>query len=265
MKTLWTILKITAGLYIMGCAIVYFCQERFIFFPEKLDKTSPLVFPQPTEELHFKTKDGNELVGLLFPADSSKGLIFYLHGNAGSLRTWGSIAEVYRALHYDIFMLDYRGYGKSEGHISSEKQLHEDVQLVYDSLKQRYEEAQTIVLGYSIGSGLAAKLASANSPRQLILQTPYFSLSDLMSHYYPFLPRFLLKYELETNKYLPACHMPVAIIHGDQDAVIPHESSERLQKLFKPGDTLITLKGAGHNSISDHPDYVPALNAVLQK
>ena len=162
-------------------------------------------------------------------------------------------------------MLDYRSYGKSEGSISSEAQLHNDVQLVYDSLKQRYQEAQMIVLGYSIGSGLAAKLASANSPRLLVLQTPYFSLSDLMGHYYPFLPRFLLKYKLETNKFLPDCRMPVAIIHGDQDRVIPHRSSERLKTLFKPGDTLITLKGAGHNSISDHPDYLPALNAVLQK
>jgi pimeloyl-ACP methyl ester carboxylesterase len=91
-------------------------------------------------------------------------LIFYLHGNAGSLNTWGEVAKRYTELKYDVFMLDYRGYGKSEGSIHSQKQFHEDIQMAYDEMKKTYKESNIVVLGYSIGTGPAAKLASLNHP-----------------------------------------------------------------------------------------------------
>ena len=98
--------------------------------------------------------------GVLFKADSSKGLIFYLHGNAGSINSWGEIAKTYTDLDHDVFILDYRGYGKSEGSITSQDQLFRDLQIVYDEVKKRYREDKVIVLGYSIGTAPAAKIAS---------------------------------------------------------------------------------------------------------
>ena len=94
---------------------MYFIQEKLIFFPEKLDKEYKFGFDQNFEELNFKTEDNVLLNGILFKADTSKGVIFYLHGNAGSLKSWGEIAKTYTDISYDLFMLDYRGYGKSEG------------------------------------------------------------------------------------------------------------------------------------------------------
>jgi uncharacterized protein len=132
------------------------------------------------------------------------------------VRTWGEVAKTYTDLNYDVYMLDYRGYGKSEGMITNEELLYQDLQTVYDELKSKYDESKIVVLGYSIGTGLAAKIASVNNPKLLILQAPYYSLTDLMKHTFPIIPTFILKYKFETNKFLTDCKMPVIIFHGNR-------------------------------------------------
>ena len=97
------------------------------------------------------------------------------------------------------------------------------------------------------------------------MQAPYFNLPDLVKQHFRIIPSFLLKYTFETNVFLPACTMPVVIFHGDQDEVIDYSSSLKLQKLFKPADTLITLPGQGHNGMSDNPEYVFQLGKMLAR
>lgn len=257
--------KILAGIHVLICILLYFFQEKLIFFPQKLDTDFEFEFDQPFEEKNIELADGKKLNGLLFKAEHSKGLVFYLHGNAGSLASWGYVAKTYTDLNYDVFIIDYRGYGKSEGTINGQTQLFEDVQLVYTELKKTYPENNTIILGYSIGSGPAAKLASVNNPRLLILQAPYYSLKDLVKQKFVLIPTFILKYPFETNKYLKNCKMPVVLFHGDQDQVIYYGSSLKLQKEFKSTDTLITIKGLGHNGMTDNKEYRAALTEILAK
>jgi uncharacterized protein len=221
-------------------------------------------FAQPFEEINTKTRNGKLLNGLLFKSDSTRGLVFYLHGNAGSLHNWGHVAKRYTDLHYDVFILDYPGYGKSEGSIKNPMQLFDDIQTAYDELRKRIHEDSIVVLGYSIGTGPAAKLASTNHPRLLILQAPYYNLTDMMRHTYPIIPTFLLKYTFHTNEYLRDCKMPVIIFHGNQDEVIYYGSALKLQKEMKAGDTLITLNKQGHNGITDNPDYIAAIKSILK-
>jgi alpha-beta hydrolase superfamily lysophospholipase len=265
MKIAINFLKAIAVFYILLCILLYFIQERLIFYPQKLPANYTFQFDQNFEELYFKTADNTSLHGVLFKADGSRGFIFYLHGNAGSLESWGRIAKTYTDLHYDLFMLDYRGYGKSEGSISNEKQFYEDVQLAYNSLKQKYNENKMIVLGYSIGTGAAAELASVNNPRLLILQAPYFNLTDMINHTFHVIPAFILKYKFATNTFLKDCKMPVIIFHGNRDEVIYYGSSVKLKELFKPADTLVTLDGQGHNGMSDNPAYLSAIQEILGK
>jgi uncharacterized protein len=262
-KVLLLILMIFSILYIIVCCLLYFFQEKLIFFPEKLDKEFNFNFDQKFEEINLKSKDNVTLNGLLFKADASKGVIFYLHGNAGSLRSWGEVAKTYTDLNYDLFIIDYRGYGKSEGEIKNQLSLYQDMQLFYDFLKSKYNESKIIVLGYSLGTGLATKIASENNPKLLILQAPYFSFKDMMKHYFPVIPTFILKYKFPTNKYIANCKMPVVIFHGDCDEVIPYQFSIKLQALTKKSDTLITLKGELHNGITDNPDYRTELKKLL--
>ncbi len=244
--------------------IMFINQEDFIFFPEKLERSYKFEFDQQFEEIFVKTGDGIKLHGLLFRVKDPKGLIFYLHGNAGSLRSWGWVAGTYTDLNYDIFILDYRGYGKSGGKISGEKQFYSDVQAAYDEMKKKYEENRIFVLGYSIGSGPAAKVASDNEPGLLILQAPYYNLSDLKRKQYPLVPGFLIKYKFRTDLFLKKCRMPIVIFHGDMDEVIYYGSSLKLKKLFKSGDRLITLKGQYHNGITDNPQYKDNLKKILE-
>ena len=262
-KIFLKLLRVAFFLIIIIFFLLFFFQEKLIFFPEKLDKNFRFDFSSKFEEINIKTSDNKLLNGLLFKVDNSKGLIFYLHGNAGSLNSWGEVAKTYVDLHYDVFILDYRGYGKSEGSISSQNQIFQDVQLAYNEMKKRYSEDRIIVLGYSVGTGPATKLASANSPRLLILQAPYYSMVDLMKYYYPVIPTFILKYKFETDHYIKDCKMPIVIFHGNADEVIYYESSIKLKKLFKSSDTLITLNGQGHNGITDNPEYIQEIKKIL--
>ena len=266
MKTfLISTFKIVAALYIIICILLYFFQEKLIFLPEKLGKNYKFSFDQKFEDINIRTADNTLLNALLFKADSSKGVIFYLHGNAGDLSSWGEAAKTYTDLNYDVFMVDYRGYGKSEGKITSQKQLFQDNQTAYDELKTKYSEDKIIVLGYSLGSGLAAKVASTNNPKLLILQAPYYSLPDLVRHTMRIIPTFLLKYKLNTADYLKECKMPVVIFHGKQDEVIYYGSALKLKVEFKKQDTLITLIGQGHNGITENPDYKIEIKKVLSR
>ncbi|KAA3439538.1 alpha/beta hydrolase [Rufibacter hautae] len=259
-----SILKIVALLYVAICGLLYFFQENLIFFPEKLGPDHRFRFNGPFEEISVKTPDNVLLHALLFKVENPKGVVFYLHGNAGSLDSWGDVSQVYNALGYDVFMLDYRGYGKSRGKIKSQKQFYQDVQAAYDVLKTRYPESAIVVLGYSIGTGAAAKIAAENSPRMLILQAPYYSLADMMRHFYPIIPTFILKYKFETYRFLPNCKMPVVLFHGEQDEIIYYGSSLKLRPLLKEGDTLVTLKGQGHNGMTTNPAYLAELQRILR-
>jgi alpha-beta hydrolase superfamily lysophospholipase len=234
-----------------------------IFFPEKLNKNYKFNFDQPFEEVYITTKDQKSLHGLLFKSDYTKGLIFYLHGNAGSVNSWGEVAKTYTDLNYDVFIIDYRGFGKSEGSITSEPQFFEDVQIAYEEMKSRYVEDKIVVLGYSVGTGPAAKLASTNNPRMLILKAPYYSLVDMMRHTYPVIPTFILKYEFRTNEYLKNCKMPVVMFHGTLDEVIYYNSSVKLKKMIKQTDTLITLDDQSHNGITDNLQYKAEIARIL--
>lgn len=256
--TIYTLLCIYTGI----CILLYFNQENIIFVPAKLKSSYVFDFKEPFEEINIPVKNA-VINGLLFKTENSKGLIFYLHGNGGSIAGWGKVAEIYTRLGYDLYMLDYRGYGKSSGVIEGQKQIYDDNQIVYNELKKRYNEDKIIILGYSIGSGLAAKLATDNHPRALILQAPYYSLTHLMKSRYPFIPTFLLKYKFPTDEYLQTCKIPVTIFHGDQDFIIPLESSLMLQKRFKNNDTLIILKEQGHNSMSENYKYRFELEKIL--
>jgi alpha-beta hydrolase superfamily lysophospholipase len=256
-------LKILLCMYALLCVLLYFFQEKLIFHPQKLDKDFQFQFDAPFEEKNIKMADGTMLNGVLFKALHSKGLIFYLHGNAGSMGTWGHVAKTYTDLNYDVFVFDYRGYGKSEGSINGQKLFFEDIQTVYDELKKTYPETKIIVLGYSIGSGSAAKIASTNNPKLLILQAPYYNFTDIVKQRVPFIPTFILKYTFQTNQYLKDCKMPVVVFHGDQDEVIYYGSSLKLQKEFKSTDTLITIKGLGHNGMTFNEDYRVEIKKIL--
>lgn len=238
--------------------------EQQLFPGSKLDSDFHFKFREAFSELNIDTKDAYKLSGLLFKAKRSKGLIFYLHGSNDALDVWGKIAPVYTALNYDLFMLDYRGYGKSEGKVISESQLYGDVQTAYDKLKLNYPESKIIVIGQSVGTGPSAMLAAKNNPGKLILQAPYYSLPDWIHNVVPDFDTANMKYQFKTYEYLKKTKAPVTIFHGDADDAIYPGSSQKLSLLFKQGDKLFILKGEGHNDFTKNKVYLKELKEILK-
>jgi fermentation-respiration switch protein FrsA (DUF1100 family) len=258
-----TIIALVAiGGYILICAVLYTQQERLIFSPEVLAPDFPFTFPGRFEAIALPS-DGAVISALYFKADHGKGAVLYFHGNAGSLRSWGSVAETFVERGYDVLMPDYRGYGKSSGHIASEQMLHDDAVLAYQYLLERYPEDQIVVYGRSIGSGIATYLAKTHQPRMLILETPYFSLKEVVRHRYPFVPGALLKYPLRTDLWIGDVACPVYFFHGTSDDLIPHGASERLATLVRTEHQLITIVGGGHNDLSNFERYGQQLDRIL--
>jgi len=260
--TIWRLLRNLLIIYILMCGLLYLFQENLIFFPQKLERHYQFDFDQPFEEIYVGTEDGVLLHSLLFKVPEARGVIFYLHGNAGSLLNWASVAKTYTDLQYDVYLLDYRGFGKSGGSILGEEQFYNDVQTAYDTLLNRYDEKEIVVLGYSIGTGPAAKTAAVNNPALLILQAPYYSLSDLMRKTYPFIPTVLLKYKFPTYQFLRETEVPIVVFHGTDDRIIYHGSSLKLKDEF-PDIRLILLEGQGHNGMTHNPQYQQELKKVL--
>ena len=264
MKVAVVLLCVLAGLYVLLCGALYFKQEKLLFGPTVLPAGYRFRFPGRFEERWATAADGTRLHGLLFKTSESKGLVFYLHGNGGALDSWGEVAATYTALHYDVFLLDYRGYGKSGGIISNQGQMLADVDTVYRQLLSEYPERRTVVLGYSLGTGPATWLAARHRPKLLVLQAPYFSMRDMAAQRYPYVPGFVLRYPMPTNELITQVSAPIVLFHGDRDEVISTASSRRLMALLKPSDELVILRGAGHNGMSDFPQYRQALARVLE-
>ncbi|MGB0929946.1 MAG: alpha/beta hydrolase, partial [Chitinophagales bacterium] len=155
-------------------------------------------------------------------------------------------------------------YGKSDGKVSSEKQLVKDAQFAYDYLKEGYAENSIIVSGTSIGTGIAARIAAQNEPHKLLLNSPYFSLQSLIQEKVKIVPSFLIKYKLKTYQHLKQVKCPITVFHGDKDEVIPHQHSLQLQEKY-PQIDLYILEGFGHNDLSNSRKYIFQMREILSE
>ena len=257
-----TVIYIIAG-YSVVIILVYLVQDKFIFKPEKLKQDFLYKYDIPFEELFFDVEPGVRINGLHFFAKDKLGLVLYFHGNTRSIKGWAKYAKDFHRYHYDVVLVDYRGFGKSTGK-RGEKAMFKDMQVVYDSLSQQCHENQIIVYGRSLGSGFAAKLASDNSPRYLILDAPFYSFKKAVQRFIPFLPmKYVLRFQLQTYKWIRKVNCHTYILHGTKDWLIPIKQSEQLQELNPNKITLIRIEGGGHNNLPSFPEYHNFIRDIL--
>jgi pimeloyl-ACP methyl ester carboxylesterase len=244
--------------------IAYLIQDRFIFKPEKLAQDFTFKYDIPFNELFFDVEPGVRINGLHFFRNSPQGLILYFHGNTRSIKGWAKYARDFYRYGYDVVLVDYRGFGKSTGK-RNEKDMLSDMQFVYTTLIKQYPEHHIIVYGRSIGSGFAAKIASDNKPRYLILDAPYYNFRKVVKRFLPILPvRYVLRYHLRTDKWIRYVNCHTYIIHGTRDWLIPIRNSERLQAINPHKITLIRIEGGGHNNLSSFPEYHNFVRDILK-
>ncbi len=259
---LYIFLYIIAGIIVLS-VIVYFVQEKFIFKPEKLRQDFVYKYDAPFRELFFDVEEGVRINGLHFHAEKPLGLILYFHGNSRSIKGWAKYAKDFYRYNYDVVLVDYRGFGKSTGK-RSEKDMYKDMQFVYDTLAATYPQNHLIIYGRSLGSGFAAKLAADNTPRYLILDAPYFSFKKTIERFLPILPvKYILRFHLRTDKWLPKVNCHTYILHGTKDWLIPISNSEKLQQLNPRKITLIRITGGKHNNLPVFPEYHNFIRDIL--
>ncbi len=257
-----TIIYIIAGYFIL-IILIYLIQEKFIFKPEKLTQDFLYKYDVPFKELFFDVEAGVRINGLHFYVNNPHGLILYFHGNTRSIKGWAKYAADFYRYGYDVVLVDYRGFGKSTGK-RGEKEMLNDMQVVYETLAKKYTEGHLILYGRSLGSGFATKLASENSPRYLILDAPYYSFRKAVQRFFPILPmRYLLRYQLQTDKWIIKVKCHIYIIHGTKDWLIPIKQSEKLQALNPSRITLIRIHGGRHNNLPTFPEYHNFIRDIL--
>ncbi len=252
-----------AAIYVALCLGVYFFQHWAFFRPEVLPPSFQYKYPFPFQELNFDREDGGRINAIHFEVPNSRGLIYYLKGNSRSIKGWGKFAKDFLANGYDFFMMDYRGFGKSKGKRNQQK-LFDDAQFIYDWLKKKYPEKHIVVFGRSLGTGIAARIASWNQPKMLILDSPYFSFRHNVRRFLFFLPlRWLLRYDMRTDEYLREVRCPVHIVHGTRDRLIPFAQSQKLKDLFPELIELHPIAGAGHNNLPQFAPFFETLYDIL--
>ncbi|WP_323786839.1 alpha/beta hydrolase [Psychroserpens sp.] len=254
-------------IYIAISIALYYLQDYMLFKPEKLPKDFQFDYEnQDTKEYNLETRDGAVINGLrFFPKGESKGVVLYLKGNSKSIKGWGKFAIDFTRHGYNVLMVDYRGFGKSTGR-RSQKAIKRDLQLVYEKLKEMTTEDRIILYGRSLGSGFAAKLASMNHPKMLVLDAPYYSLTKVTARYAPFMPlSLLMKYPLPTYKWLKYVQCPIHIIHGTHDKLIPYKTSVKLSQVNPNLTTLHTVIGGGHKNLNNFESYHSMLDDIINK
>lgn len=260
----WYWILIFVVVYVLLNVIVYFLQERFIFKPERLPADFEYQYQdQIFEEYNIEVANDININGIHFKVKEPKGIVFYLKGNSRSIKGWGKFAIDFTRYGFDVLMIDYRGFGKSTG-IRTEEGIKKDLQLVYEELKKQVDEKYIILYGRSLGSGFAAKLASVNNPRMLILDAPYYSVRHIAKRFLPIMPMaLLLRFPVKTYRWIEYVKCPIKIIHGTSDKLIPFKTSIKLSKINPENTRLYPVIGGGHNNLHTYPQYHRFLEEIL--
>ncbi len=265
LKKFWKWFKIAVLSYVIIGIGLFISQEKFIFHPEKLPADYQYKFDIPFRQIDLPVSDDKNLsiVQFTVPDSVRKGIVLYFHGNRKNINRYAPNAANFTRNGYEVWMMDYPGYGKSTGK-RTEQVLYDDALLFYKMAISRVSAEHIVIYGKSLGTGIAAQLASVRDCKRLILETPYYSMDALASHYffiYPVMP--MTKYAMPTCQHFEYINAPIAIFHGTNDGVIPYQQAKRLVAK-KSGTELITLEKGEHNNLTTFPLYHHKLDSLLK-
>ena len=268
----WRWAKVAVLLYCVTGLVIYYGQESFLFHPQAVERGTVYDFGgRPCTELNLTVDKTTNLNVVQFratdrPSDSlARGVVLYFHGNSHNIAWYAPQATDLTRKGYEVWMMDYPGFGKSTG-VFSEQKLYDEALLLYKLARSRWLPSRIILYGKSLGTGVAAQLADVRDCRRLILESPSYSIESVGWHYLPIYPwSRLLHYHFPTYLHLPAVTAPVTIFQGTRDWTVPYGNASRLKPLLKTGDEFITIAGAGHDDLRDFPLFRQKLDSVLAR
>jgi uncharacterized protein len=247
----------------IGSAMLQRFVDRFVYFPMRYpDGDWDMQRRAGGEDLWLTSKDGLHLNAWYFPQREAKYVTLFLHGNAGNVTHRVDHAEALKHAGSAVVVLDYRGYGKSEGR-PTESGLYQDADAAYDELTRRgYASDQIILHGESLGTAVATELASRRKCAALILESPLASLSRMAGQVVPVLGPVLAR-GFNTESRIGSIHVPLLVIHGDADEIVPFSQGRAVFERANEPKTFWSVARARHNDLlyTAGNEYVPRLRA----
>ena len=188
----------------------------------------------------------------------------FFHGNKGNLSRWGNIVPYLLEYNYEVFVIDYRNYGKSTGNFDEER-MYRDALDTYDFVKRQYTENKIVVYGRSLGATFAAEVGANRNPKHVVLEAPFYNLKRATKFYFALSPSFLLKYDFETDQKIGKITSPVTFFHGDADETTSFIESKDLFQLVKTSHKeFVEISKGTHHNLKDFSVYKNKMNTILQ-
>jgi pimeloyl-ACP methyl ester carboxylesterase len=257
-----SILKVVLGVALALPLVLYFLQDQLIFYPQRLPEERRALIERQAESVFIRAADGTRVHAWHLKGAPGAPLVLYFGGNAEEV-SWMIARATQHTPGAGWLLVDYRGYGASEG-APSERALTADGLEWYDYAKEKLDAQRIVLFGRSLGSGVAVHIAAARAVAGVIVVAPYDSLVQLAKRYYPFLPvSWMLKHPFDSVQRAPHISAPLLCLVAQYDEVIPVVHSRRLYDAWKGKKRWVELLGAGHNSTDDAPVFWDAIREFL--
>ena len=276
-SALLRLLRLFLILMVILAAAGFFALRQYemavTFHPVRYIEGPGWKLPSGADDVWLATADGERLHGWFVKAaqQTVQATIIYFHGNSGNITNVGWIGSALASRGFSVLLIDYRGYGRSEGEVTDESGLNSDADAAYDYLvKERGVNPEHLVLiGQSLGTTAAADLASGRTCRALVLESGPSSAGDMARAMLPWAPRWLSalsRNRFESARKLGSVHCPVLITHGSNDNVIPVEQGRALYSAANEPKRLIIVQGAGHDVAGFAGDrYLDSVAAFIRE
>lgn len=242
---LWIGVSVLIG-YMLILLLMYLLQSKLTYHPQKELIATPQSIGLSYQEANFHTEDNLKLHGWFVTANPSAPTILYAHGNAGNISGRLQSIQLLNSLGCNVFIFDYRGYGRSEGK-PSEEGTYRDISAAWSYLvnQKKMNNDDIVIMGRSLGGAVAAWLAARKDPAAAVIESTFTSAADLGADLYPWLPvRWLLTYEYKTKEYVQQINAPLFMAHSRDDRVVPFHHGQELYAVANEPKTFVELKGS---------------------
>ncbi len=254
--------------YLSIVLLMWLFQERMLFLPGVGSEhvATPDEIGLYWQAVELTTDDGLTLDAWWLPAENPRAALLFLHGNAGNISHRLDSLEQFNRLGLSVLILDYRGYGKSEGRPSeSGTALDADAGWRWLQEKSGHDPERLVIFGRSLGAAVAAELATRNDPAAVILESPFRSVPDLGQQLYPWLPvRALARLNYPAVEYVTRLGSPLLVIHSEEDEIIPFAEGQAVYEAARSPKELLVIRG-GHNTgfLRSEKIYLPGIDEFL--
>lgn len=260
------LLAIIAGFLYLSLIARYFNPYARIFQPETLSDDFKFISTHSFEEVYLPVTDDVKMHAVHIKIGFPKGVVLYFHGNEGNIDSCLQVADDFLVKGYNLFIIDYRGFGKSKGDIKKAETLYEDVEVAYNYLRTLYSEDTIIVYGRSLGAPIATYVASINSPQSLVLECPPANFQDIAKIYYPsFIYNTIIQFDYSTEKWIGAVKCPIYFFHADGDKIIPSRCSKKLASMATASSKvhITSIHSSSHYTLRNYLEYQIQLEKIL--